>query len=106
MPIRILPSHLIHKIAAGEVIGRPASIVKELIENAIDAGAGLIQVTIRKGGKSYISVKDNGSGMPLEEMKLAIQRHATSKLPGEDLIEVKTLGFRGEALPSIAAAAR
>lgn len=106
MPIRILPFSIVHRIAAGEVIDRPCSVVKELMENAIDANANFIQVTIRNGGKNLISVQDNGLGMSLEDIQLAMQRHATSKLPENDLSDIKTLGFRGEALPSIAHVSR
>ncbi|MDO8526966.1 MAG: DNA mismatch repair endonuclease MutL, partial [Deltaproteobacteria bacterium] len=102
--IHILPSALADKIAAGEVVERPASVVKELVENAIDAGATHIRVDINKAGRERIQVADNGSGMTLEEAQLSIQRHATSKIRDEvDLFCIRTLGFRGEALPSIAA---
>ncbi|MCS5595654.1 MAG: DNA mismatch repair endonuclease MutL [Alphaproteobacteria bacterium] len=106
MRIRYLPETLINQIAAGEVLERPAAAVKELVENAIDARAGRIDVEIRDGGKSYICVSDDGHGMSDAELIAALDRHATSKLPGNDLLNVDHLGFRGEALPSIAAVSR
>ena len=104
--LRLLPQTLINQIAAGEVVERPASAIKELIENAIDAGANRIDIRIEQGGKTYFSVTDNGKGMTKDEIDLAVERHATSKLPDDNLVNITFLGFRGEALPSIASVAK
>ena len=105
--IRVLDKSIADKIAAGEVIDRPVSIIKELLENSLDAGADSITVEIRNGGKSYIRVTDNGCGIESDQVEIAFRRHATSKISSEkDLDAIGTLGFRGEALASICAVSR
>ncbi len=106
MTIRLLPQNLINQIAAGEVVERPAAALKELVENAIDAGADQITVRAENGGKTFLKVQDNGKGMTPLELKTCVLRHATSKLPTNDLCHISFLGFRGEALPSIGSVAR
>src|SRR5206468_1099761 len=101
MPVRQLPEQIVNRIAAGEVVERPASVVKELVENAVDAGASRIDIFTDGGGRRRIGVTDDGGGMTHADLALSVERHATSKLDDEDLLRIRTLGFRGEALPSI-----
>ena len=105
--IRILPEKIASQIAAGEVIDRPASVVRELIDNSIDAGADRIAIKIENGGKGLIKVSDNGAGMSRDDLLLCVERYATSKIEtASDIFSIKSLGFRGEALPSIASVSR
>src|SRR5690242_12775294 len=106
MTLRQLPPVVVNRIAAGEVVERPAAAVKELVENAIDAGARRIDIVLHEGGQALIAVADDGVGMDPDELVLAVERHCTSKLPGDDITDIKALGFRGEALPSIGAVSR
>src|SRR5712675_983036 len=106
MPVRQLSEAIINRIAAGEVVERPASVAKELVENALDAGATRVEIVTDGGGRRLIRVSDDGSGMTAADLALAVERHATSKLADDDLLDIRTLGFRGEALPSIGAVAR
>src|SRR4051812_35985039 len=106
MPVRQLPEQVVNRIAAGEVVERPASVVKELVENAIDAAAGRIDIFTDGGGRRRIGITDDGSGMTQADHAIAADRHATSTRGDDDLLRIRTQGFRGEPLPSIAAAAR
>src|SRR5215471_16521233 len=105
MPVRQLSQVEINRIAAGEVIERPASAIKELVENAIDAGASSVEVIAQNRGLSFLRVSDNGCGMNEADLSLCVERHATSKLPAGGLLNIRTLGFRGEALPSLGSVA-
>ncbi|NIT13540.1 MAG: DNA mismatch repair endonuclease MutL, partial [Candidatus Dadabacteria bacterium] len=105
--IRILPDDVVSKIAAGEIVERPASVVKELIENSLDADSTRIKITLTAGGKRFISVEDNGTGMNRDDALLCLERHATSKISSaDDILNINTLGFRGEALPSISSVSK
>src|SRR3954468_22375771 len=106
MPVRQLDQTIVNRIAAGEVVERPASVVKELVENALDAGARRIEVVTDGGGRRLIRVTDDGAGMTHADLALAVERHATSKLPDDNLLDIRTLGFRGEGLPSLGSAWR
>src|SRR5262249_61948976 len=105
--VRVLPPELVNQIAAGEVVERPASVVKELVENSLDAGARRVDIDVEGGGRRVVRAVDDGEGMTAEEARLALERHATSKIgSSSDLLAIRTVGFRGGAAPSIAAGAR